>query len=119
MIDLATRDQNGLTVVLLPPKLNQEDWLVFRSHMVRQFIEQGVVDLVIDCESCPELPSIAFGAFTSLSRDLRRAGGTLHLVHVSERIRQVLTRTRLDEYLPIRGTLTEVIRRPRPADTKS
>lgn len=112
MKPLVTTEKDGHVVVQLPPGLSQEDWLGFRDHMHRQFMDRGIIDLVIDCESSPELPSIAFGSFTSLSRDLRRSGGSLHLVHVSERIRQVLTRTRMDEYLPIRGTLTEVIRRP-------
>ncbi len=92
--------------------LDQNDWLGLRDLIHRQFVDQGLTQLVIDCESSPELPSIAFGTFTSLSRDLHRAGGSLHLVHVSEKVRQVLVRTRMDTLIPVRGTLTEVIRRP-------
>lgn len=118
MRECAFSEREGHTVVFLPASLDQNDWLGFRDAIHRQFMDRGMTTLVLDCEAFPDLPSIAFGAFTSLARDLRRAGGTLHLVHVSERIRQVLVRTRMDEYLPIRGTLTEVIRRsPKPPAT--
>ncbi len=107
-------EKDGHTIVQLPATLDQNDWLSMRDHIHRQFVDQGKTRLVIDCESCPELPSIAFGTFTSLSRDLHRAGGGLHLVHVSEKIRQVLIKTRLDTLIPMHGTLTEVIRRTAP-----
>lgn len=111
MNDLPSTDRGEQTVVSLPGALDQRDWTALREQMHRQFIARGRTRLVLDCEACPDLPSIAFGSFTCLARDLRRVGGSLQLVHVSEKIRQVLTRTRMDEVLPVAGTLTEVIRR--------
>ncbi len=96
-------------VILLPNMIDQNDWLGLRDLVRRQFIDRGQIQLVIDCEACPDLPSLAYGAFASLSRDLRMAGGSLHLIHVSEKVRNVLTRTRMDVLIPVRGTLSEVV----------
>jgi anti-anti-sigma factor len=82
-----------------------------RDLIYRQFIDRGITHVVIDCERCLMLPSIAFGTLTSLARDFRRIQGTMQLVHVSTKIRTLLTRTRLDESLPVMGTLTEAIRK--------
>lgn len=114
MKDLPMAEQEGQMVIRLPADLDQNDWLGFRDRIQRTCLDRGLIQVVIDCEGCDELPSIAFGCFTSLARDLRRVQGTLHLVHVSERIRKVMTRTRMDNLVPIRGTLTEIIRRSSP-----
>lgn len=63
-----------------------------------------------------ELPRIAFGSFTCLARDVRGSKGTLHLIHISESSRRILNRIRLDALIPIRGSLTEVIRGGKPSD---
>ena len=103
-------EQDGHVLIQLPDHLNQNDWSELRDHIHRQFIDKGQINLVFDCEHVIDLPSIAFGLFTSLSRDLRRISGSLHLIHLSENSRRVLTRIRLDSLIPVRGSLTEVIR---------
>lgn len=114
MRELPYTEDGGHAVIHLPDDLDQNDWLSLRDLIHRQFVDRGMNRLVVDCERCADLPSIAFGTFTSLSRDLRRMQGSLHLVHVSERIRVVLARTRMDGILAVRGTLTEVIRKREP-----
>lgn len=120
MTALQFTEKNGYAVIRLPAFFEENDWLGFKDRIFRQFIDLGMVNLVLDCEDCHDLPSISYGAFTCLSRDLRRIKGSLHLVHVSEKIRQVIIRTRLGDYIPIRGTLTEVVHRtaavPRDGD---
>lgn len=117
MLDLPFAEKDGFCVIAIPPTLDQNDWLGFRDHIHRQFLDRGILNLVLDCERCAELPSIAFGSFTSLSRDLRRMNGSLDLVHVSEKIRTVMVRTRIGQVIPVNGTLTEVFsRRDRRAD---
>jgi anti-anti-sigma factor len=120
MNDLHFTEKDGYAIVHLPSHYSQNDWLAFRNHVNRQFIDNGRIQLIVDCEDNDDLPSIAFGSLTSLSRDFRRINGSLSLVHVSERIRRVLNRTRMDRILPIHGTMTEVFRKgdqagaPRP-----
>lgn len=114
MTMLPFTEHEGMVVVQIPGCMEQVFWQGFRERIHRQFVDRGMLHLVLDCEECADLPSIAFGVFTCLVRDLRRVGGTVHLVHISERIRLVLVRTRLDECIPVRGTLTEVVRRPPP-----
>jgi anti-anti-sigma factor len=109
--DLPFSEKDGFAIVHLPDHFGQNDWLAFRSLVNRQFIDNGRIHLIVDCEDNDDLPSIAFGSLTSLSRDFRRINGSLFLVHVSERIRMVLNRTRMDKILPIHGTMTEVFRK--------
>ncbi len=113
MKPLATTVQDGHIVIQVPANLDQNDWMDLRNHVHRQFIDQGNIHLVFDCELVADLPSIAFGSFTCLSRDIRRIQGSLHLIHVSEPSRRVLNRIHLDTLIPVRGSLTEVIRAKR------
>jgi len=116
MNDLPFSEKDGYAIVHLPDHFGQNDWLAFRNLVNRQFIDNGRIHVIVDCEDNDDLPSIAFGSLTSLSRDFRRINGSLFLVHVSERIRMVLSRTRMDKILPIHGTMTEVFRKTdRPA----
>jgi len=112
MSPLSSSEKDGRTIIQLPEHLEQNDWMAFRDRVHRQFIDRGITNVIIDCEQAPDLPSIAYGALIGLARDLRRIKGSFALVHVSTKIRTVLTRTRLDLSLPIHGTLTEIIRRP-------
>jgi anti-anti-sigma factor len=114
MNELPFSEHDGHVVIQLPNHLDQNDWMSLRDLINRQFVDRGMNRIIVDCEQCANLPSIAFGTFTSLSRDLHRMRGSLHLVHVSERIRVVLTRTRMDGLLAVHGTLTEVIRKREP-----
>ena len=109
MREFAFSEEGGHAVIHLPPSQHQNDWFSLRDRIHQQFIDQGRVHLVIDCELAVFLPSIAIGSFTSLARDLRRIHGSLHLIHVSEKMRRILTRIKLDDLIPVRGTLTEII----------
>lgn len=109
MTSLPFTDVDGYTLIPLPATLDQNDWLGLRDLVHREFINRGMLKLIIDCETSPNLPSLAFGTFVSLSRDLRMAGGSMHLIHVSEKIRRVMVRTRMDLLIPVRGTLSEVL----------
>ncbi len=116
MKPLVSRQEDGFTVITIPESLDQNDWMDLRNFILRTYIDQGQTQLVFDCECVPELPSIAFGSFTCLARDVRRSKGTLHLIHISELSRRILSRIRLDALIPIRGSLSEVIRETKPPD---
>ena len=109
-------ERDGYTVICLPGHLQQDDWLGFRDYLLRTFLAQGLRHLALDCTACPCLPSIAFGPLMHLSGDLQRAGGSLHLIHVSETTRQFLIRTRLCGALPVRCDLADVIRQADPRE---
>ncbi len=113
MKPLTAQEQDGHLVIEVPANLNQNDWMDLRDHVHRHYIDKGNVHLIFDCERIADLPSIAFGSFTCLSRDIRRIKGSLHLIHVSESSRRVLSRIHLDSLIPVRGSLTEVIRAKR------
>jgi anti-anti-sigma regulatory factor len=84
MNDLPFSEKDGYCIVHLPDHLCQNDWLAFRNLVNRQFIDHGRIHVIVDCEENDDLPSIAYGSLTSLSRDFHRINGSLYLVHVSE-----------------------------------
>ena len=102
-------EQEGHTVLSLPAHLAQDDWLGFRDLVHRQFSDRRQLRLVIDCVACPALPSIAYGALTCLAHDLRRVGGSMHLVRVSEMTSRFLSRSRLSAIIQVGGTLAEIL----------
>jgi anti-anti-sigma regulatory factor len=111
MKEFTYTEEGRHAVIQLPSCQQQDEWFSLRDRIHHQFIGRGQVHLVLDCEQAIDLPSIAIGSFTSLARDLRRVQGSLHLIHVSEKTRRILARIKLDELIPVRGTLTEVIRK--------
>jgi anti-anti-sigma regulatory factor len=111
---LASSERDGYTVVRLPAVFDQNDWLALRGRINRDFIDRGIHRVIIDCQEKGALPSIAYGSLTSLSRDFRSINGMLLLVHVSDKDRLVLSRTGIDQFIPIYATTTEVFRKQLP-----
>lgn len=101
MNELPITESNGRVVVSLPRDLERDDWMALREKIQRQLIDRGLVHVTIDCSSYSMLPSVAYGAFAGLARDLRRVGGAFWLCRVSENIHSVLTRTRLDAVMRV------------------
>lgn len=101
--------KDGVVKLMLRVDLSQNDYLGMREYVRKTYIEQGEQRIVMDCESVQELPSIAFGVFCSLSRDLQRTGGVFGVVHVSSSIRQIMARTHVDQQVKVFGTWNEAI----------
>jgi anti-anti-sigma regulatory factor len=112
---LDSREEDGFAIVALPADFDQNDWLAFRGRVNRDFIDRGLNRVIVDCSRAQDLPSIAYGSLTSLSRDFLRINGLLLLIQVSRKDRAVLRRTGIDQFLPIYGTMGEALRRQAPA----
>ncbi|GDY12011.1 hypothetical protein LBMAG53_08890 [Planctomycetota bacterium] len=101
MSELPFTELNGKVIVSLPRDLERDDWMTLREQIQRQLIDRGLVHVIIDCSSYAMLPSVAYGAFAGLARDLNRVRGSFRLRRVSENILSVLTRTRLDAVMRV------------------
>ena len=112
---LGSREAEGYSIVALPADFDQNDWLAFRGRVNRALIDRGINRVIVDCRENHDLPSIAYGSLTTLSRDFRRIDGMLILVHVSSKDRAVLRRTGIDQFIPIYRSMSGVFRRQAPA----
>ena len=101
-----TRDQ-GVVVVALPADLGQHDYLEMRAWFGAQLFQRGEKRVVLDCAAAEDPPSIAYGVFCGLSRDVQRAGCGFGLVGVSARVRTVMARTHVDQQLRIWKDIAE------------
>ncbi len=109
MKNLVAERKDGIVCLQLRDDLSQNDYFGMREYMRNEFFEKGEKKLVFDCEPVSELPSIAFGVFCSLSRDALRLGGTFGVMHVSAAIRQIMTRTHVDQQVKVYNTWNEVV----------
>lgn len=115
MSRLESREEAGHAVVALSADFDQNDWQALRGRINRDLIDRGFNRVIVDCGRANDLPSIAFGCLTGLSRDFRRINGLLLLIRVSRKDRAVLRRTGIDQFIPIYSTVDEVLRRQAPA----
>jgi anti-anti-sigma factor len=107
MKPLDSFQRDNVSVLCLREDLDQHDWLEMRQYVATNFLEAGRACLILDCEACAELPSIAFGVFCSLSRDAQRLGGGLRLIHVSPAVRAIMAQTHVDQRVRVCATLAE------------
>jgi anti-anti-sigma factor len=107
MKELQIQDTAGIRVVHLREGLNQTDWLGMRQYFHAKVFGPEVQHVVLDLDSLASLPSLAFGVFVSLAREAQRAGKAFHLIHVAEKVRDIMQRTHIDRLVPIRNSLAE------------
>ena len=94
-------------VVTVPYSVQQGDYIELKKYLEDELYINGDVNILIDCEPVVELPSLAFGVFCSIARDINRAGGQFGLVHVSTEIQDILKKTHLDKQIKSYNTISD------------
>ncbi|MBF0120583.1 MAG: STAS domain-containing protein [Desulfobacterales bacterium] len=109
MKDLEIDIQNDIVIVKVSPNLTQYDYMEMRGYFTSNYFAKQKVKIIIDCEKVLDLPSIAFGVFSTLARDARRIGGDTKLVHVAVQLKKIMSRTHIDKQINILNTIAEAI----------
>jgi anti-anti-sigma factor len=68
-----------------------------------QLQRAGYRRVVVDCRDVPYIDTTGIAFIVGLFHVLRNEGGSLVVVNANHRIRRVLSLTRLDEVIPVRG----------------
>ena len=71
------------------------------SNMGISLASEGYVDVIVDFSAANFIDSAGIGTLVSISKLMKRNGGTLKLVHLNENFRRVLMMSRLDKYLEL------------------
>ena len=81
------------------------------ERILKDLAGRGCVRLVIDLQHVSHIDSTCLGVFVAAYVRCTKRGGAIGLVHTPPRIRQLLSITRLDQFLVTYATEEEAIRR--------
>ena len=94
--DVAVLAASGEVDVFTAPDLDAE---------LTSLVAQGSPRVVVDLSAVTFLDSTGLGVLVKALKGIREAGGTLHLVVTSDRIRKIFDITGLDASLPLFDTV--------------
>lgn len=107
-LQLATRNEGDVVVVSASGEVD-----VFTApgldEALREQLDAGASRLVIDLSSVVFLDSTGLGVLVKNLKRTREAGGWMHLVVTSDRIRKIFDITGLDASMPIFDTVDEAV----------
>ena len=89
-----THARDGVMIIEPRERLTEETEPEFTTSVL-SVLRAGQPWLILDLAAVPYLDSLGIGAIVHAYTSARRAGGTLKLVHVNGRNRQLLTVTRI------------------------
>ncbi len=93
---LQPKEHDGIVTLRIQGKLmGGPDADVFRST-IYDLIERGKKKIIVDLRSVNWVNSTGIGILTSAFTTLRKNGGDLKLIHVSEKIQSILYVTKLN-----------------------
>ena len=76
---------------------------------VKELLDDGVIRVVIDLKHVNWINSMGVGAILKALSLLNKAGGVLHLVGLTEKVRSVFMMSQLTKIIPINATVNEAI----------
>ena len=79
------------------------------ENIVNDLTSLGVTKLVIDLREVTHIDSMCLGVFVAAHVRFSKRGGAVSLLRTPARIRQLLSVTRLDQFLPSYATEDEAI----------
>lgn len=90
-----------VTVLRLSGRLELYDGDVVLRDWIDRLVDEGRVNLVLDMQHIIRLDSAGIGLLVGKFLSVRRRGGAIKLLHVTERSRRLLHMTRLDSVFEI------------------
>lgn len=106
-------ERDGAALFILSDAMGADDFQDLLAALRRRLDGDHPSAVILDFEEVVDLPSSAFQILGQAARLGRRAGVSIHVVHLSEKTRASIQRVQLDRHIPIAGTITEVLRRRR------
>jgi stage II sporulation protein AA (anti-sigma F factor antagonist) len=90
-----------VTVLRLSGRLELYDGDVVLRDWIDRLVDEGRVNLVLDMQHVIRLDSAGIGLLVGKFLSVRRRGGAIKLIHVTQRCRRLLHMTRLDSVFEI------------------
>lgn len=95
------RHVRGAAVVDLSGKLTLGEGATPLRQTIRKLADEGSRNVLLNLDGVQQVDSSGLGALTVSLNLLKRNGGTLGLVRVPLRVRELIRLTRLDRLIPI------------------
>ena len=101
LLHISERRIADVTILRLAGRLELDDGdTVLRDH-VNRLVEEGRVNLVLDMAEVTRLNSAGIGLMVGKFLTVRKRGGTIRLLHLTDRTSRLLHITRLDSVFDI------------------
>jgi anti-sigma B factor antagonist len=95
-MQIVERRVADVTILRLAGRLELDDGdFVLRDH-VNRLVEEGRVNVVLDMKDVTRVDSAGIGVLVSKYLSVKRRGGAIKLLRITERTRRLLHITRLD-----------------------
>jgi anti-sigma B factor antagonist len=107
-LKLATRDEDGRTVVGIAGEIDVYTAPTLREHL-SGLVADGKYHLVLDLEQVAFLDSTGLGVLVGGLKRVRAHEGSLQLVCTQERILKVFRITGLTKVFPIHGSVPDAL----------
>ena len=94
-MEIEEETKGDVTILLLKGKMVGGKGDERLRHKVDDLIESGKIDIVLDMAAVPDIDSACLGEILHSQIKVGRTGGKLKLANLSERLRAMLSRTRV------------------------
>jgi anti-anti-sigma factor len=94
-MEIEEKTEGDVTTLFFKGKMVIGEGDKLLREKVENLVEAGRVNIVFDMSDVPDIDSLCLGEITRSQMTVSRKGGTLRLVNLNDRLRVLLTRTRL------------------------
>jgi len=109
LLQISERRVADVTILRLAGRLELDDGdTVLRDH-VNRLVEEGRINLVLDLAEVIRLDSAGIGMLVGKYLTVRKRGGSIRLLHLTDRTNRLLRITRLDSVFDIFDDETEAV----------
>jgi len=91
----STREVNSITIITLTGTLRMGDETRVVRDLVKELVEQDRKQLILELGRLEYIDSAGLGALVACFSAVRRSGGTLKLLQLSQKVREQLRITKL------------------------
>ena len=94
-MNITTREEEGVTIVTLDGKMTIGEGDVKLREEVRDLLDRGAKKIILDLNGVRTMDSSGLGELVRCKTVAQDAGATIKLLHVQDKVQQVLEMTRL------------------------
>jgi anti-sigma B factor antagonist len=100
-MEIVERQVNDVTILRLKGKLELDDGDAVLKETVDRLVAEGRVNLVIDMSDVTRMDSAGIGMLVGKFMTVKKRGGTMRLLHLTDRTSRLLHVTRLETIFEI------------------
>jgi len=108
-LDIAQREREGITILVLTGRITAGDEVSKFRTGIDKVAQRPEPKLILNLKGVDYIDSTGLGALVMSSTSLRKAGGTIRLVHLNRRNMELLVMTKIDTIFEAFDDETEAV----------